>query len=86
MVAMVTKNGARSISELLAEIERYDREAEIERRVEERLAEERARERAEEQRRAEAQMRGVKRSQLTAKQKSDIIRDRGIEFYKSLEW
>jgi hypothetical protein len=44
---MVTNrpNGTRSISELLAEIERYDREAEIERRVEERLEEERARQR-----------------------------------------
>ena len=71
---------------MLAEIERHERELEIERRVEERLAEERERERAERARQAEAQMREVRRSQLSAKRKSDIIAARGVEFYRSLDW
>jgi hypothetical protein len=41
---------------------------------------------AERERQAEAEMRGVRRSQLTAKQKSDIITARGIDFYNSLDW
>ena len=49
---MVT-NGSKTITQLLAEIERHERELEIERRVEERLAEERERERAERARQAE---------------------------------
>jgi hypothetical protein len=83
---MVAKNGARSISELLAEIERHEREAEIEERVEARLQEERARDRAERAREAERKMLDVRRSRLSAKQKSDIIFERGAEFYMSLPW
>jgi hypothetical protein len=83
---MVATNGRMTTRQLLEQIEQHDREVEVERRVEERLAEERARDAAERERQAELRMAGVRRSQLTPKQKSEIIRARGKPFYDSLDW
>jgi hypothetical protein len=72
--------------ELLAAVERLRREVEIEAEVEKRLEQELAQRQDEEGRQAEALMLSTKRSQLTPKQKSEIIRSRGKGFYDALPW
>jgi hypothetical protein len=85
---MVKNGSARepSVRELLAKIEQIEFEERVREEVERRLEQEREQPQAEERRQAEERMRGVKRSQLTAKQKSDIIATRGVDFYNSVEW
>jgi hypothetical protein len=67
---MVTNGSTR---ELLARIEQMEFEERVRDEVERRFEQEREQMRAEQQRLAEERMAGTRRSQLTAKQKSDII-------------
>ena len=67
------------LRQLRARVEKIEMEAEIERRVRERLAE---RERQAE----EAAAVQPRRSQMSAKGKSDYIRELGIEKYNALDW
>jgi hypothetical protein len=82
---MVNGDG-KSTRELLEQLERMKRKKEVEAEVERRLAEERERERAAREQEAERRMLGTRRSQLTPKQKSEIIRSRGKPFYDALPW
>jgi hypothetical protein len=82
---MVT-NGGKSMRDLLAEVECMKIEERVAAEVERRLEEERARDRAEREREAEERMAGVRRSTLSAAEKSAIIRSRGVDFYNQLPW
>jgi hypothetical protein len=74
----MTTNGEDTLTKLqalLAKMEAMNRAAEIEAEVQRRLAEERA-----------AAAAVPKRSQLSAREKSDIIFEKGKDFYDSLPW
>jgi hypothetical protein len=79
----MTKSKREVAREIMAMVERMDREAEIERRVEaeveRRLAEKAAQD-------EQAKINGLRRSQMTPLEKSSLIRSRGKPWYDALPW
>ena len=83
---MVNNGSGKTSAELIAEVDRLRFEERVREEVERRLAEAREREQEERAQEAEQALLGTRRSTLTAKEKSAIIRSRGKAFYDGLPW